>query len=65
MIWDGTVDGLDEIRKTHPSARIYGYQRKLEDGSYDLDYLYGVPVLVIEDRESQPGRVFDVGDDVV
>jgi hypothetical protein len=65
MIWDGSVRCLDEVRKLHPSAVIYAMQTKLPDGSYVFDSLYGMPVLCIEDRTEQPGRVFEIGMEVV
>jgi hypothetical protein len=65
MIFDGTIESLQEIRKVHPSAKIYGYQTKLPDGTYVFDPMYGEGVLVIEDRPAQPGRVFDRGMEVV
>lgn len=64
MIWDGTGKMLDEVRKTHPSAIIYAMQTKLEDGSYVFDPIMGMPVLCIEDRTEQPGRVFEIGMEV-
>ena len=65
MIWDGTIDCLHQVRKLHPSAVIYAMQTKTPAGDYINDPYYGVPVLVIEDRKAQPGRVFEIGEEVV
>jgi hypothetical protein len=64
MIFDGTIESFNEIRKVHPSAKIYAMQTKIGDNSYVFDPMYGSPVLVIEDRAEQPGRVFEVGMEV-
>ena len=64
MFWDGTIEMLDEVRKVHLSAVIYAMQTKLPDGSYVFDPLHGMPVLCIEDRTEQPGRVFEIGMEV-
>ena len=65
MKFDGTLKCLAEVMKTHPSAAIYLFQTKQPDGSYVCDYLHGSPVLVIDDRKTQPGRVFEVGMEIV
>ena len=67
MIWDGTVDSLNDIRKLHPSAKIYAMQTKMPDGSIVFDMYHGQPILVIEDKarlDTWKGWVFEIGEDI-
>jgi hypothetical protein len=64
VVFDGTIESLNKIRELHPSAKIYAMQTKMPNGAYVFDYLYGMPVLVIENRNEQPGRVFEIGMEV-
>lgn len=65
MIFDGSLESLRIIRKEFPSAHIHACQTRTESGAYVFDELYGAPVLVLEDRNVQPGRVFEVGMEVI
>lgn len=73
MIWDGTFNGMDAIRRVHPRCTVMfmaGVERTIFYTRIYSDPFHGGPVLLVFEgpvdpcREPQPQGAFLPGEDV-